>query len=107
MKKVYVEDDKGKLQKYKLDHGVVFGSVGKDLQMAVFGHATFEQMNNILYSGIKHLYESSVKVYGKDKEEAIRDEIYNRAVQMFSLIMDEFYPEAKDKALNEVLPEQE
>lgn len=102
-KKIYVEDDQGKLEKFKLEYGIMIGAIDKDLQMAVFGKSTFEDMNNLIYSGIKHLYESSVKAYGK---EVTRDEIYNRAVQMFSLIMDEFYPEAKDKAINEVLPEQ-
>ena len=88
--KLYIEDKSGRRTKQEVDYGVVFGAKGDDMTVSVVGESTFEEMNNLIYSGLAHLYESSASNFGEDK----RKEIYDRAVQMFSLVMDKFYPEA-------------
>ena len=92
LKNIYVETDKGNMEKQKVDYGVVFGSSGKQMLTNVVGEATFEEMNDLIYSGLYHLYESTVHNFGEEN----RKEIYERSVQMFSLLMDKFYPDAKD-----------
>lgn len=80
-------------QTLNLNYGAVLGAKGKDMQMTVFGESSFEEMNNLFFSALKHLYESAVMAHGEES----REEIYTRAVQMFSLMIDDFYPEGKDK----------
>lgn len=91
-KNIYVETDKGNMEKMKADYGVVFASNDKHMLTEVVGKATFEQMNDLIYSGLYHLYESAVHNFGEEN----RKQIYERGVQMFSLLMDQFYPEGKD-----------
>ena len=92
VKKIHVESDKGNMEKQQVDYGVIFGSTDSQMITTVVGESTFEELNNLVYSGIYHLYESAVHNLGEEN----RKEIYERAVQMFSLLMDKFYPEAKD-----------
>ena len=92
-RKVYVEDDKGSLRKQKVDYGIFFGADDKDMKIGVVGESTFEEMNNLIMSGVKHVCETAVHSIGEEQ----RKEVYTRAVQMFSLVMDDFYPEGKDE----------
>ena len=104
LKKVYVEDDNGSLIKHKVKYGIMMGANEKEgMKMAVIGESTFEEMNDLVMSGIRHLYESAVEVLGEEQREAI----YERSVQMFSLLMDEFYPEGKDKKNGSILTDED
>lgn len=93
MKKVYIENEHGSLEKTKVEYGVFMGADDKNMKMNVIGESTFEQMNDLVLSGLKHLYEAATHALGG---KTTKKQIYERAVQMFSLLMDEFYPEGKD-----------
>ena len=98
MKKVYVETDKGNMVKFKADYGIFIGSKDKEVAMTPIGQSSIEEMNDLIYSGLLHVYNSAMYNFSdEDNEDEMREEIYKRAVQMFSLIMDKFHPEAKDK----------
>lgn len=91
-KKIYVENEKGELEKAEVDYGTVIASKDDGMVMTVVGKSSFEDMNNLIYSALYHLYESSVKNFGENH----RDAIYDRAVQMFSLTIDKFHPDKKE-----------
>lgn len=103
MKKVYIENEKGSLEKTKVDYGIFLGAFKEDMKMNVVGESTFEEMNNLVMSGVRHLYETAVHNFGEDK----RKEIYERGVQVFSLLMDEFYPEGKDQKYGGILTDED
>lgn len=93
--KVYLENEKGMLRpKVSLDTGFVIGNIQKkELVFEILGTPSFDETVDDLMSGIYHVCSTADMITeGKQKEE-----IYKRVVQAFSLVMDQFNPEGKDR----------
>ena len=104
-KGVYIRvPDKGYVP-VPIQGGFIVGHT-KDMKlvMELVGELGFEDAMDDVMSGIYHICTVSLIESGNTKE--AKKEIYTRAVQAFSLIMDKFYPENKDIRTDVVLPEE-
>lgn len=106
LKKVYLENDKGMLRpKVSLDTGFVIGNIEKkELVFELIGSPSFDETIDDMMSGIYHICATANQMTNNTQKE----EIYKRVVQAFSLVMDQFNPEGKDRrAESAILTDQE
>ena len=94
-KKVYLENDKGMLRvKCSVDTGFVVGNINKEvLVFELIGTPSFDETIDDMMSAIYHICQTADMMTDNEKSE----EIYKRVVQAFSLVMDKFNPDAKDR----------
>jgi hypothetical protein len=91
--------DKGHYEQVHMDGGFLVGhvKVGEKLELVfdLLGDIGFDDAIDDVMSAIYHMCSITYIESGSTKE--AREEIYKRVVQAFSLIMDKFNPEAKDR----------
>lgn len=92
---VYLEDDKGMLRpRATVDSGFVIGNINKEvLVFELLGEPSFDETMDDMMSGIYHICQTADMLTNNTQTE----EIYKRAVQAFSLVMDKFNPDAKER----------
>lgn len=95
VRQIYVDDDKGVLRRRTaMAGGFILGHIDeKGFIFEMVGEPNFNQTVDDFCSGLYHMMSLANEVTdGKAK-----DEIYTRVNQAVSLVLDEFYPEMKDK----------
>lgn len=91
-----------------MDGGFLIGHKGPkgkvELVFELLGEINFDDTIDDFMSGLYHI--CAVALIENDSTKEAREEIYTRVVQAFSLIMDKFNPEAKDRRSDIMSPEE-
>lgn len=90
--KITISEKKNPSKVIEVDRGILIAQKKRQMIIEIIGEHTFEELHDLYLSALLHLYESAVHNFGEEN----RKLIYERSVQMYSLIIDKFYPDGKE-----------
>ncbi len=102
-KEVYLRDvkvsgDKSSFSKVDIAAGFIVGHTNEATPGLVFemvGEPKFDDAVDDMMSAVYHM--CAIALIANENKPEVKEEIYKRVVQAFSLVMDKFHPEAKDR----------